>query len=461
MKIISPRFDLIRIIAPLSIILSLILYWFFAPDIVLGFRLHWILLGLIIAVIFSPWGKIRFSSYNAEKALEHKPLYPWRSWLLRIFAIQFFLGLIFAGIACFCTQTSPAVNAPKAIFSSTLFQFCYSFGLFPWALVAITTIGFGYWSFCKKQNAYVSSLLYPIFHSSPMETAGLVTNFMMRLGTLGAFTTTIAFMILIIAYVFGAFITKIATGFSLAMIIVSLLFLIIGLTKPFERFLKTLFSSQAPVLISLLITIVILSFILIFLSWMFDMMNQVTLKTPILLKKLQQKDWNVYWMFFAICWWISWIPITSIYIAKISCGYSIRQIIIGLLVLPLFIGIILGCLTYFKINISFNHPTLIELFSLVGFVGLFYLITQKKFLPSLVLSYLPKEGQYKRREYYFLIRNSIKLAVMAIYLFLPAGMFGISMYLYAVIITYFLLNILVIISFVMMISKKPQYSVKI
>ena len=56
--------------------------------------------------------------------------------------------------------------------------------------------------------------------------------------------------------------------------------------------------------------------------------------------KLQQREWINSWTIFYWAWWISWSPFVGIFIARVSRGRTIREFLIGVLLLPTIVSFI-------------------------------------------------------------------------------------------------------------------------
>ncbi|MGM0403073.1 MAG: BCCT family transporter, partial [Thermodesulfobacteriota bacterium] len=69
----------------------------------------------------------------------------------------------------------------------------------------------------------------------------------------------------------------------------------------------------------------------------------------------EQSEWQHGWTIFYWSWWIAWSPFVGMFIARVSHGRTIRQFILGVLLVPTFI-------TFLWITIFGNTALFIEMF---------------------------------------------------------------------------------------------------
>ena len=70
----------------------------------------------------------------------------------------------------------------------------------------------------------------------------------------------------------------------------------------------------------------------------------------------QGRDWLGAWTLFYWAWWIAWAPFVGLFVARISRGRTIREVIFGVLLIPL--GFTLAWLSIFGntvIDLVLNH----------------------------------------------------------------------------------------------------------
>lgn len=75
----------------------------------------------------------------------------------------------------------------------------------------------------------------------------------------------------------------------------------------------------------------------------------------------QKNDWLQSWTIYYWAWWLSWSPFVGIFIARVSKGRTVREFVLGLLIVPTSIGII--WFTVFGvtgIEIASKVPSLVE-----------------------------------------------------------------------------------------------------
>jgi choline/glycine/proline betaine transport protein len=73
----------------------------------------------------------------------------------------------------------------------------------------------------------------------------------------------------------------------------------------------------------------------------------------------EQTEWQQGWTIFYWAWWIAWSPFVGMFIARVSHGRTIRQFILGVMLVPTFI-------TFLWITIFGNTAIFIEMFGSGG-----------------------------------------------------------------------------------------------
>lgn len=451
MKRAKPRRDLIYTLGPALIVLSFIIVFRFPKELLYAYRIYWLLLVFAIILIITRWGNYRIQSTDYVK-----PYYPFFPWLTRIFTIELCLCAIFYSITQLINQSLPVlISKHPDAFMKTMQNNLITLGLFPWAGIAVVTVAMGYVSYCKNQDAYMHNVLMPIIKSSPRKIFGMNVNVDTKLATIYALSSTLAFISLSIANAFAYHTLPIVIGLHLSTTLIILFLILFAFTKPFFLFLKQMISAKYPLFIGILLLNLSIAATVLLLNWLFVSLEQIVFQLPWLVKFFQEKGWRTLWMIFSLSWWISWTPVVSANIARISRGYSIRQVVIGILLLPSIATGILLFTTPDEIAL-WNDPILDTLIGLVGFVGLFYFIAQKQALSALITSYLPKGGRYKHRDYHFYFRKCTQLTAMIIYFYLPTGLAGTTMFLFT-----FSLPFAVIILFILVALVKMLWQAKI
>ena len=144
----------------------------------------------------------------------------------------------------------------------------------------------------------------------------------------------------------------------------------------------------------------------------------ITLKTPSFLNQWLSQPWTDLWLIFANSWWLCWLPMTAITLARISRGYRVREVVMANLILPLLFSLGLGFTQHFSWDIA---PLWAVLISAAGLLGLL-LFTLRCVLACFVLSFLPRQDEYRYRSPRSLLIKILQAATAFLFLYLPSGM---------------------------------------
>jgi glycine betaine transporter len=293
-----------------------------------------VLFSVVIAI--SRYGKIRLGEDG------DRPEYSLVTWFAMLFSAGMGIGLVFWGVAePMSHYMSPPQGISPSSAQSMIMAFRFSFlhwGLHPWAIYSVVGLGFGYSVFRKKRPFLVSSILQPILGKRTEGPIGkfvdtltlLITIFgvasSLGLGALqinsglntlfglpnGALEQIIIIMVITVIFILDAS-TGLNRGikyFSNTNIVIALfVFLYMLFAGPTLFIAKTFFSSLA-------------GYVKDFLSMSFGLSSN------------HDDAWLGGWTIFYWAWWTSWGPFVGTFIARISKGRSIREYVLGVLVVP-------------------------------------------------------------------------------------------------------------------------------
>ena len=294
---------------------------------------------------FGRFGKLKLGSP------EDKPEFSTSAWFGMLFGAGMGIGLVFYGVAepIYHFGTPPfgaepgTPQAAQDAMQASFFHWC----LHPWASFAVIALCMGYFQFRKGAPGLVSSLLLPILgpkgNNGPVARAvDILTIF----ATAAGMATSIGLAAMQInsglSYVFG-----LPKGLSVQIAII----LVIGVAYTFItitgiskgiKFLGNLNLFLAALLAGLMILLgpslailetLVTSFGAYFQNFIIESFNVAPYGG-------EYKNWLNSWTIFYWAWWIAWAPFVGSFIARISRGRTMRQFVIGVLLVPSFCGMI-------------------------------------------------------------------------------------------------------------------------
>ena len=301
----------------------------------LGTMLFFVLFSVLLAV--SKYGKIRLGDDD------ERPEYSTVSWFAMLFAAGMGIGLVFWGVA---EPLSHYISPMKGIepMSEEAARFsirsCFMhWGLHPWSCYAVMGLGLAYFQFRKKEPTLVSSLLKPTLGDKKS------TNWIKT--AIDIFTVVLT--VIGVATSFGMGCLQISSGlnhlFGIPDNQITWLILIIIITCIFMKSAISGVGKGIKILsntnLILFVCLMIMAFIIgpgsSILKMMFQGLGDYVVHFfPDSLRMSSEGDssWIQGWRVFYWAWWLSWAPFVGVFVARISKGRTIREFVIGAILVP-------------------------------------------------------------------------------------------------------------------------------
>ncbi|MDX9871479.1 MAG: BCCT family transporter [Clostridia bacterium] len=295
-----------------------------------------------IALAFSRFGNIKLGRDD------EKPDYNYFSWFSMLFAAGLAIGLVFFGVG---EPLSHYSNPPGQIAAYTgeaaVYAMRYSFfhwGLNGWAVYAIMSLSIAYFTFRRGMKPLISSCFYPLMGDRIYGLPGKIIDVLAVVATLFGVVTSLGLGAIQInsglVHILG---WPDDTLSSLVIIaIVTALFLIsssLGLDSGIQV-LSKLNVLIAMLLLALVFILGPASYILnVFTSTLGGYLHGL-LAMSLDVNPFTGYEWTRDWTLFYWAWWISWAPFVGIFVARISRGRTIKEFILGILLVPTLITFI-------------------------------------------------------------------------------------------------------------------------
>lgn len=291
-----------------------------------------------------------------------KPEFSTISWLSMLFSAGMGIGLLFWSVAepmwhyagnPFSVTTLSAESAESAM-RVTFFHW----GMHAWALYLLPALCLAYFSFRKGKPLSIRSTLTPLFGEARMN-GWLGSMFDILIVVVTAFG---------IATSFGLGVEQLATGIKtlsgfelgiglkMGLILAISLVAIMSVVSGVDRGIKLLS------LWNMLLSLVILGAVMAFGPTRY-ILNTILEGTSGYAQSVigmslwsdTQNDagWQNWWTAFYWAWWLTWAPFVGTFIARISRGRTIRQLVMGSLIIPVlfsfvWIGTFGGAALYYE-----------------------------------------------------------------------------------------------------------------
>lgn len=357
--------------------------WFYVLSVAL-------FLILLIYIACSASGKIKLGPDHSQ------PEYSNASWFAMLFTAGMGIGLMFFGVAePVMHYVSPPSGDPETVASAqqALRITFFHWGLHAWAIYAIVGLSLAYFAYRHNLPLKTRSALYPIIGKKIYGPLGDSIDIFATIGTVFGVATSLGFGVTQINsglhYLFG--IEQSSNVQVILIIFVSALAslsVFLGLDKGVKRLSE----------LNLILALVLLAFV--FIAGPSIYLLQTTIQNmgsyisnlfgmTFNLYAYQPNGWIGGWTIMYWAWWISWSPFVGMFIARVSRGRTIREFIIGVLLIPTGFTIIwmgfLGNAALFSI-LQEHNTTLIQAVQNDSSVALFEFLNHLPF--STVMSLL-------------------------------------------------------------------------
>ncbi|MFV5383789.1 BCCT family transporter [Acinetobacter junii] len=270
-----------------------------------------------------------------------KPEYSYFAWISMLFSCAMGVGLVFWGVAEPMNHyaSNPFTQALTDEAASMAMQITYfHWGLHAWSVYCIAALAIGYFSYRKGLPFSLRSILYPLIGNRIYGPIGHIIDIVVIVVTTFGISQTLALGVLQINAglhkVFGLE-TNTTVQFILMITLSSIatFSVVRGIGTGMRRI------SELNIILSILL-ILILMFIgparYITNSYLEGVGNYTSNFINMSFWSDTQKDseWQNWWTAFYWLWWSTWAPFVGMFIAKISKGRTIRQLIAGVLIVP-------------------------------------------------------------------------------------------------------------------------------
>ncbi|RUO20425.1 choline transporter [Aliidiomarina iranensis] len=293
-------------------------------------------LMFIVVIAVSKWGRIKLGPDHAE------PEYSFLSWFAMLFSAGYGIALLFFGVSePVLHYASPpqgaalTVDAAKQAMQISYFHW----GFHIWAIYGLVGLVLAYFSFRHGLPLSMRSTLYPLIGEKIHGPAGHAVDTFAILGTMFGIATTL-----------GLSVIQINTGLNylwedipvnnivqIVVIFVITLMAIASVVAGLDKGIKRLSILNMSLVMFLLLfvffagpTVHILE---TFLQNTGSYLNYIVERT-FNLQAYSRSDWIGNWTLFIFGWTIAWAPFVGLFIAKISRGRTIRQFVVGVMLVP-------------------------------------------------------------------------------------------------------------------------------
>lgn len=269
-----------------------------------------------------------------------KPTYTYLSWLSMLFAAGMGIGLVFYGVAEPLSHykkpplgLANAETPESAILALryTFFHWC----LHPWAIYGFLGLCIAYYRF-RLDRKYLISQLFSTRRISKLYSQGIDALSMTGVA-FGVATSLGLGSLQIHAGLHGLFDYPLGIEFTIGLIAVTTFLYLTSALTGLDRGIRILSNTNLILAIILLISVFFLGptnfLVEIFFSSIGSYLQNF-ISMSFRMAPFSDSTWLTKWTFFYWAWWISWAPFVATFIARISKGRTIREYLLGVMIVP-------------------------------------------------------------------------------------------------------------------------------
>lgn len=302
--------------------------WFYVAA-VAGF------LFLTLYLALGPTGRLKLGPDESE------PDFPYVSWLAMLFAAGMGIGLMYFGVAEPIQHYISPPEADPGTFDAAREAMVITFthyGVHAWAIYALVGLTLAFFAYRKGLPLTLRSGLSPLLGKRINGPIGDAVDIFGICGTVFGVATSLGFGVAQInsglTYLTGLPNTPwVQIGLIVVVMGAATLSVLTGLDKGVRRL-----SELNLVLAVLLMVFVLLAgptgFLLKAFVQNFGLYLDHFFVRTFTLYAYEPRGWMADWTLFYWAWWIAWSPFVGMFIARISRGRTVREFVLGVLLVP-------------------------------------------------------------------------------------------------------------------------------
>ncbi|MCK5791188.1 MAG: choline BCCT transporter BetT [Ketobacter sp.] len=289
----------------------------------------------VVVLALSSYGHIKLGPDHSE------PEYSYGSWFAMLFSAGMGIGLMFYSVAePVMHYSAPPHAAPESVQAArdAMRITFFHWGVHAWAIYAVVALSLAYFSFRQGLPLTVRSALYPLIGERIYGPIGHAVDVFAVLGTLFGVATSLGLGVIQVNSGLN-YLFDVPTGVGVQVLLIAGITalattsVVLGLDGGIRRISE----------LNLVLALVLLGFVLLAGPTVY-LLQTLVQNTGHYLSKLvdatfqlnayEPKGWMGGWTLFYWGWWIAWSPFVGMFIARISRGRTIREFVIGVLMVP-------------------------------------------------------------------------------------------------------------------------------
>jgi choline/carnitine/betaine transport len=319
--------------------------------------LSWVVTNLGWLFIFSATGFVLFALWLALGRFGRiplgqdgeKPEFRTVSWVAMMFSAGMGIGLIFWGVAEPLThfvQPPPGVDGASA--ADALATALFHWGLHPWSMYAVVGLSIAYSSYRMGRKQLISSTFVPLLGRRAEGPIGKVIDILAIFATMFGTAASLGLGALQIGSGVKVLGWMGEAGTLLLVTIVALLTLafVASAVSGISRGIQWLSNTNMVLALILAIFVFVAGPTILILNLLPTTLGEYAAGIASMSARsaasgdATTETWLSSWTIFYWAWWISWTPFVGLFLARISRGRTIRQFVVGVIIIPTTVSLV-------------------------------------------------------------------------------------------------------------------------
>jgi len=308
--------------------------------------LDWVFLALASSLlVLGAW--IALGPHGKRRLGDTSPEFSTFAWISMLFAAGMGSGLMFWGVAEPIAHVAqpPIVSAadPREL---ALGIASYHWGLHAWGIYAIAALVLGYFHFCRGADYRPGSPMRVAFRGRIAELVASAADFVgvlaVAFGVAGSVGMGVMQIRSGLSVVFA--IDASGTGTSIAIVVVLVVSYTASAVTRIERGIKWLSTINVGVALVFMLVVMLATGVLDRLADAVGaLVTYAEIIVPLSTMTGQWADattWVHEWTIGYLVWWIAWAPFVGVFVARISRGRTMREVVLAVAVVPSLLSIL-------------------------------------------------------------------------------------------------------------------------
>lgn len=295
-----------------------------------------IVVVFVLILAFSSVGRTKLGPDHS------KPQFSMFTWASMLFAAGIGIDLMFFAVSEPAAQyMNPPTGEGETIAAArqAIVWTFFHYGPVGWAMYALMGAAFAYFAYRRNQPLSIRSVLAPVLGRFSAGWLGHSVDIFTVLGTVFGIATTLGIGVVQLSYgMHVLFDTPDGVSMQIALIVLAVAMATISTVSGVEKGIRRLSEANVILAIALLLWITITGQTRRILDGLVMNIGDFVATFPSMLMETfaweRPDEWMQGWTLFFWAWWVAWAPFVGLFLARISRGRTLRQFVVGVLIIP-------------------------------------------------------------------------------------------------------------------------------